>query len=535
MNLPVNSTLASLRLWLGFWLVACIIQVANGSHILGVFVNLHRSQLLVHLAVARTLLQRGHQLTLVTTLPLEEDWLAAVANTTQVKHVLVPWQLPTSHELQQQQRQHNDNFITRLQWTLTRLELSGELLQQPAWLAFMQHVPTPRYDLLLLGYHFNEHLLGVAAHFDCPVAIISTQQPIGFIHSLMGNAEERWYVPQPYDSQQRTGFPALLFGLWEKSSEYLARRVMQRIYSVHFASPRYPSFEEMRRRVVLALNNHHMISEGPIGPVLPSMLDIGGIVMEQLSHVDAAFDKGLTQQKQQQQQLQKRQRQQQRQRQRRPFILFSLGTRFSWRLASKHLEQSFAAAFVQLPEYDIYWTHDGNDASGINLTHAHIKLAKWWPQSQLLSQPEAELFITHGGKGSLTEALFHGVPLLGLPLVGDQRANLRKMQNKGWGLTLDVQSVDQVQLLSAIRRMLGDAKFKQKIKKDALLYRDRPLNASYLAAYWLEYVIRHKGAKHLYSPARELDFWQYYLLDIRLVLYLLVALLTWLLWLIIRM
>ncbi|TDG38194.1 hypothetical protein AWZ03_015384, partial [Drosophila navojoa] len=40
----------------------------------------------------------------------------------------------------------------------------------------------------------------------------------------------------------------------------------------HFPSPHYPGFEDMRRRVILALNNHHMVSEGPIGPLLPSML-----------------------------------------------------------------------------------------------------------------------------------------------------------------------------------------------------------------------------------------------------------------------
>ncbi|XP_034471958.1 UDP-glucuronosyltransferase 1-1 [Drosophila innubila] len=485
MNLPVSYSL-TLLIW--------SVVGASASHILGVFVNVHRSQLLVHLAVARVLLQRGHQLTLVTTLPLEDDWLTADSSA-RITHFLVPWQLPSKKE--QKLFESTDNFVTRLQWTLSQLELSGELLSQLAWLHFMQHVPKPRYDLLLLGYHFNEHLLGVAAHFDCPVVIIHTQQPIGFIHSLMANPEERWYVPQPYDSRQRIGFAGLLFGLWEKFSEFLARKVMQRIYSTHFPSPRYPSFEVMRRRVVLALNNHHMISEGPIAPLLSSMLDIGGIAVEQ-STVDSALAMRLAN---------------------RPFIIFSLGTRFTWRTASIHLEQSFAEAFAQLAEYDIYWTYDGSNASGINLTHTHIKLAKWWPQTTLLGQPEVRLFITHGGKGSLSEALHHGVPLLGLPLVGDQRANLRKMQNKGWGLTLDMHNISQVELLNAIKRLLTVAEFKDNIKRDSLLYRDRPLNASYLTAYWLEYVIRHKGARHLYSPARELNFWQYYLLDVRLLLY----------------
>lgn len=281
-------------------------------------------------------------------------------------------------------------------------------------------------------------------------------------------------------------------------------------FSTHFPSPRYPSFEVMRRRVVLALNNHHMISEGPIAPLLPSMLDIGGIVMEQ-STVQSTLDVRLAN---------------------RPFIIFSLGTRFTWRTASIHFERSFTEAFAQLSEYDIYWTYDGSNASGINLTHTHIKLAKWWPQATLLSQPGVRLFITHGGKGSLSEALHHGVPLLGLPLVGDQRANLRKMQNKGWGLTIDMHNISQLVLLNAIKRVLTVAEFKNSIKRDSLLYRDRPLSASNLTTYWLEYVIRHQGAQHLYSPARELNLWQYYLLDVRLLLYGSLGMIAWtVLWL----
>lgn len=187
---------------------------ASASHILGVFVNVHRSQLLVHLAVARVLLQRGHQLTLVTTLPLEQEWLGE-----NITHILVPWEPPVA----------KDNVLLRVQ---RRLQDSGQLLSQPAWRDFMEREPAygRGYDLMLLGYHFNDHLLGVAAHFKCPVAIIYTQQPIGFVHSLLGNPEERWYVPQPYDSRQRTGLAGFFFGLWEKTFELWARHVMKGIY-----------------------------------------------------------------------------------------------------------------------------------------------------------------------------------------------------------------------------------------------------------------------------------------------------------------
>lgn len=212
----MNCSLRYPLLLLACWITAGV----HGSRILCLSVGVHRSQLLVHLAVARVLLQRGHQLTLVTSQPLERDWLTA-----NVTHLLLPWQLPNDQPIEP-----DANFLSRLQWTLKRLERSGELLQQPEWRKFMEHTPATPYDLLLLGYHFNDHLLGVAAHFHCPVAIITTQQPIGFVHSLMGNPEERWYVPQPYDSRQRTGLEGYIFGLWEKLSELLARRVMQRIY-----------------------------------------------------------------------------------------------------------------------------------------------------------------------------------------------------------------------------------------------------------------------------------------------------------------
>lgn len=202
--------------WASLVLLTCC--CASASHILGVFVNVHRSQLLVHLAVARVLLQRGHQLTLVTTLPLEQEWLSE-----NITHILVPWEPPA-------QPVAKDNVLDRVQRTLSRLQESGQLLSQAAWREFMGREPAQGYDLMLLGYHFNDHLLGVAAHFKCPVAIIYTQQPIGFVHSLLGNPEERWYVPQPYDSRQRTGLAGFIFGLWEKTFELWARHVMKGIY-----------------------------------------------------------------------------------------------------------------------------------------------------------------------------------------------------------------------------------------------------------------------------------------------------------------
>ncbi|XP_016964630.1 UDP-glucuronosyltransferase [Drosophila biarmipes] len=488
----MKSSPASVSLlWLAataFFLVPDNLAPVESHHILGLFVNVHRSQLMVHLAVCRALLQRGHHLTLVTTLALEEQEVRE-----NVSHILIPWKQPENED----HRASSSDLILRLERMFKRLEHSGDLLTLPEWKKFLKNAPKTPYDLLLLGYHFNDHLLGVAAHFNCPAAIISTQQPTGFVNSLMGNPEERWYVPQPYDGHQRSGLSAWLFGVWEKLMEILARRVLARIYSSHFPEPHYPSFEAMRRSVVLALSNHHMISEGPIAPLLPNMVDIGGIVLEQEPN-KAALEFSTSN---------------------RSIIIFSLGTRFTWRKSSQKLLQTFTKAFAQFPDYNIYWTYDGPNRSALSLDYPHLKVAKWWPQRQLLASGKARLFITHGGKGSLSEALYYGVPMLGLPLIGDQRGNLLKMQAKNWGLTLSTHNLTHSELSKAMNGILSSPSYAESVSQASQIYRDRPMRSSTLSTYWIEYIIRHKGANHLYHPARHQNIVEYYSIDVHMIIY----------------
>ncbi|XP_017059363.2 UDP-glucuronosyltransferase [Drosophila ficusphila] len=483
---PVSLSL----LWLisTFFLLSSNSTLVNTHHILGLFVNVHRSQLLVHLAVCQALLQKGHQLTLVTTLPLGDYELQG-----NVTHIYIPWKQPA----EENRHESSSDLLERLERRFKRLEHAGDLLGQPEWRNFMKSPPHTSYDLLLMGYHFNDHLLGVAAHFNCPVAIISTQQPTGFVNSLMGNPEERWYVPQPYDGHQRSGISAWIFGVWEKLMEVIARRVLARIYRLHFPEPTYPEFETMRKSVVLALNNHHMISEGPIAPVVPNMVDIGGIVLEQKRYsnlLDLLFTN-------------------------RSIIIFSLGSRFTWRKSPQKLVQTFTKAFSHFHDYDIYWTYDGSNGSDISSDYPHLKVSKWWPQRELLASGRVRLFITHGGKGSISEALYYGVPMLGLPLIGDQRANLQRMQSKNFGLTLSTHNLTHSELSKTMHRILSHPSYVENISKASEIYRDRPLKSSDLATFWVEYIIRHKGAANLYNPARHLNFIEYYSIDIYVMTY----------------
>lgn len=46
------------------------------------------------------------------------------------------------------------------------------------------------------------------------------------------------------------------------------------------------------------------------------------------------------------------------------------------------------------------------------------------------------------------------------------------------------------------------------------LWLDHPMKSLDKAIWWIEYVIRHKGTKHLRSPTADISWIQYLLLDI---------------------
>lgn len=265
----------------------------------------------------------------------------------------------------------------------------------------------------------------------------------------------------------------------------------------------------MRKNVSLALCNHHSMSEGPIAPFVPGIIEIGGLEYHGTKQKLLGNDQELHQILQSQQQL----------------IYFSFGSRVKWSILDPELVGIFVKAFKLFPEYTILWTYDKN-CTELQIVSANIKCRPWWPQSSILASNNTRLFITHGGKGSISEVYRYAVPILGFPFFGDQRANVANMQKRGFGLRLDIYNLTTEEVTEALHQLLHHDKYRRNVAAFSSLYQDRPVSSEFSVVYWLEYVIRYKGAQHLRSPAVYLTFIEYCNLDVYVTLLIVTVVLT---------
>lgn len=104
--------------------------------------------------------------------------------------------------------------------------------------------------------------------------------------------------------------------------------------------------------------------------------------------------------------------------------------------------------------------------------------------------------------------------MLMVPLNGDQPDNAQRLESRGAGVVLNILTVTTESLVEGLREVINNPRYKENLQKLSALHTDRPVDPLDLSVYWTEYVMRHKGAKHLKSAVYELNWIQYYCLDV---------------------
>ncbi|XP_044190307.1 UDP-glucuronosyltransferase 2C1-like isoform X1 [Thunnus albacares] len=193
-------------------------------------------------------------------------------------------------------------------------------------------------------------------------------------------------------------------------------------------------------------------------------------------------------------------------------IIMSLGTLIAE--LPHDLADEIAAAFAKLPQ-KVIWRYKGDRPATLG---NNTRLVDWMPQSDLLGHPKTKLFVAHGGTNGVQEAIYHGVPILGLPLIFDQRDNLLRIEIRGAGKIIDIFTMNHDIFLQGIQEVLNEPSYKMNMQRLSRLHRDQPMRPLDRALFWIEFVMRHKGAAHLRTESYKLPWYSYHSVDVILFL-----------------
>ncbi|XP_016043838.1 UDP-glucuronosyltransferase 2A2 isoform X4 [Erinaceus europaeus] len=159
----------------------------------------------------------------------------------------------------------------------------------------------------------------------------------------------------------------------------------------------------------------------------------------------------------------------------------------------------------------VLWRYKGKKPDTLG---ANTRLYDWIPQNDLLGHPKAKAFITHGGTNGIYEAIYHGVPMVGVPMFADQPDNIAHMKAKGAAVEVNINTMTSADLLNALRTVINEPSYKENAMRLSRIHHDQPVKPLDRAVFWIEFVMRHKGAKHLRPAAHDLTWVQYHSLDV---------------------
>jgi len=267
----------------------------------------------------------------------------------------------------------------------------------------------------------------------------------------------------------------------------------------------FHSLDELQSKSALWLMTRDNVLDYP-RPMMPNMVDVGGLTVKRSTgtlppdiknFIDGA-KKGV--------------------------ILMTFGSIASTFPAD--MVEKFSSAFRRLEDYRVIWRLKNKD--DVKLPD-NVMIGQWLPQNDILAHPSVKLFITHCGNNGQYEAVYHGVPMIGLPVLGDQHFNAKRLDYKGYGLSMDLYDFTADDLFKNVHKILGDKSYEERVMKASKIFRSQAQSPVERATFWIEHVCQF-GGDHLRSAGNDLPLYSYLMLDVLAFILILLHILVFLLY-----
>jgi hypothetical protein len=191
------------------------------------------------------------------------------------------------------------------------------------------------------------------------------------------------------------------------------------------------------------------------------------------------------------------------------FVFICFGSAIKVSALPLETQQMLFKAVESVANTKFLWKWEGDIPKSLP---KNVLAQNWFPQQDVLAHPKCKGFVTQGGGMSFQQAVFHGVPMIVVPIWGDQTFVAHSAEFQGNGIHLELTDINAETLTAAFREILDNEKYITAAKEVSRRFKDRPMSAVDTAVWWTEYVLRHDTA-HLKSPGIWQHWWQRRLLD----------------------
>ncbi|KAJ8711858.1 hypothetical protein PYW08_008812 [Mythimna loreyi] len=372
--------------------------------------------------------------------------------------------------------------------------------------------PNEKFDAVILEWFFTEMNSGIPVLFDCPLIWVCSTEPHWHAFRIMDGITNPAYTLDlfthhtlPLTFWQRAEG---LYKIVKKNLQLLVFYQLEKwIYNSYYpeiAAKRgvtMPPYDDaVYNGSLMFLNAHPSI--GGAMKLPQNTVNIAGYHIDKAKPLPQDLQKLMDEAKD-------------------GVIYFSMGSILQSDGMSEQMKRSLLDMFGKYKQ-TVIWKFE----SDLDDVPANVHLLKWAPQTSILAHPNLKLFITHGGQLSTAEAIHYGVPLVGMPVMADQILNMKTMAAKGFGIYITLAEDMYSDLDTAIRKVLDDKTYAEKAKELSALFHDRDMSPGKAIPYWVEYIVRNRGAPHLRSQALNVPLYQKLYLDLAVVLTIIIVLIT---------
>ncbi|XP_075222127.1 UDP-glycosyltransferase UGT5-like isoform X2 [Lycorma delicatula] len=475
--------------------VLSYITCCSAANILGIFPTPSYSHQQPMLALSHALAKKGHNLTVITANPSKEP----MKNHRDID---------ISYGYKEWQRVQAMNQMS-LQVRITPSKLIADgynffnfftslVLGSPDVQELMRELNGTKIDLILYESLYYSSLLGFKEITgDPPVVGLLTLHPFMTNELPQGNPVFPSYVPFTFSSScDKMTFWERIYNLYlniysQYIMEYSLKPLQESYLRKYFNNVKHTA-EELEYNKSLLIISADLASSYP-RPVQPNTIYVGPMHIVKPKPLPLDLQQWMDEAED-------------------GVIYFSLGSNMKGTSVPEEKRAAFIEAFKKFPNKRVLWKWEAD----IELPGKpeNVLCRKWLPQQSILAHPKLRLFVSQVGIQSFQEATFYGIPILAIPMFADQDFHARKIVESGAGLSLEFDDITFENVYEKLKVLLTNQSYKEGMMRLSSITKDKPMSPVDTAVWWVEYVLRHKGASHLRPAVLDLTWYQYFMIDI---------------------